>query len=97
MKNVRRQFDKDCEGNERIVSTPGICGGDARIRFTRIPVWLVVKARRNGATDAMLLADYPFLSPLDLADVWLYYGNHIAEINQQILENEGPLQTSESG
>lgn len=76
--------------SERIVSTPGICGGDARIRFTRIPVWLVVKARRDGATDATLLDDYPFLSPLDLADAWFYYGTHIAEINQQILENEKP-------
>ena len=34
-----------------IQKTPGVCGGDARVRTTRIPVWLLVLSRRMGRTD----------------------------------------------
>lgn len=45
-----------------IQKTPGICGGDACIRKTRIPVWTLVAARRLGASDADLL--HYFVTPL---------------------------------
>src|SRR5438067_13710349 len=57
----------------RIEKTPGVCGGDARVAGTRIPVWLLVYARRRGSTDAALLADYPSLTRADLDAVWDYY------------------------
>lgn len=42
-----------------IDSQPQICGGSARIIRTRIPVWLLEALRRDGRSEAELLADYP--------------------------------------
>ena len=42
-----------------IQNTPGVCGGDACIRQTRIPVWVLVNARGLGISEAELLEDYP--------------------------------------
>jgi uncharacterized protein (DUF433 family) len=71
-----------------IQKTPGVGGGDARIRNTRIPVWLIVNARRLGATDARLLEDYPGLTPADLDACWDYYHEHPIEIEQGIWFND---------
>ena len=38
-----------------IDSTPDVPGGEARIVRTRIPVWVLVQARRLGASEADLL------------------------------------------
>ena len=35
-----------------IESTAGVCGGDARIAGTRIPVWTLEHYRRLGLTEA---------------------------------------------
>jgi uncharacterized protein (DUF433 family) len=45
-----------------IEKTPGVCGGDACISGTRIPVWVLVNARNLGISEAQLLKDYPTLS-----------------------------------
>jgi type III restriction enzyme len=37
-------------GMERIQKTPGVCGGAARIRNTRIPVWTIVQLPQLGRT-----------------------------------------------
>jgi type III restriction enzyme len=66
--------------------TPGVCGGDACIRGTRIPVWLLVELRRNGASDAAILDDYPGLQPDDLAAAWAYYESNRAEIDAAIAD-----------
>ncbi|MDB5306486.1 MAG: hypothetical protein JWO38_688 [Gemmataceae bacterium] len=50
----------------RIQKTPGVMGGEACVRRTRIPVWTLVLARKLGRTDADLLADFPGLVPADL-------------------------------
>ena len=71
-----------------IDSTPDVLGGEARIVRTRIPVWLLVQARRLGATEAELLRSYPTLRAEDLTNAWAYARSHEAEIEQQILENE---------
>jgi uncharacterized protein (DUF433 family) len=71
-----------------IEKTPGICGGDARIANTRIPIWVIVQARNLGNTEADLLADYPSLNATDLANAWTYATAHSAEIAQAIQENE---------
>lgn len=71
-----------------IDSTPGVCGGDPCIVRTRIPVWLLVQARRLGATEAQLLLDYPSLQAGDLANAWAYARAHGDEIDRQIKENE---------
>jgi uncharacterized protein (DUF433 family) len=71
-----------------IEKTPGICGGDARIANTRIPIWVIVQARQLGNTEADILANYPSLNATDLANAWTYATANPVEIAQAIQENE---------
>jgi uncharacterized protein (DUF433 family) len=71
-----------------IERTPGVCGGDARIRGTRIPVWLLVAYRKDGASDKELLEMYPTLTLGDLSAAWWYYAEHHDEVEQSIREQE---------
>lgn len=64
-----------------IQKTPGVMGGDACIRQTRIPVWLLVSLRQQGATETYLLEDYPDLTAADLTNAWLYAENNAEEVN----------------
>ena len=63
-----------------IEKTSRVMGGDACIRQTRIPVWLLVSLRRQGASEASLLEDYPGLTDADLTYAWHYASTHQAEI-----------------
>jgi len=71
-----------------IDSRPDVCGGEASIVRTRIPVWLLEQARRLGTTEQALLAAYPSLRTEDLVNAWNYARAHSAEIESQIRENE---------
>ena len=71
-----------------IDSNPKVCGGEPCIVRTRIPVWLLVRARDLGASEADLLLSYPTLRAEDLANAWAYVRAHRAEIEQQIRNNE---------
>ena len=71
-----------------IDSTSGVCGSEPCIVRTRIPVWILVQARRLGSSEADLLRCYPTLRAEDLANAWAYYRSHRQEIEQQISENE---------
>jgi uncharacterized protein (DUF433 family) len=74
--------------NTRIQKTAGVCGGDARVGNTRIPVWLLVLARKQGQTDAQLLDAYPALAAADLDAAWDYYREQPVEIEQAIWFND---------
>jgi uncharacterized protein (DUF433 family) len=71
-----------------IESTPGVSGGEPCIVRTRIPVWLLVRARELGTSEADLLHAYPALRAEDLANAWAYARAHKDEIAQQIRDNE---------
>lgn len=71
-----------------IESYRNVCGGEACIVRKRIPVWLLVQARRLGSSDADLLRAYPTLRAEDLANAWAYARAHPDEIDRQIAENE---------
>jgi uncharacterized protein (DUF433 family) len=71
-----------------IRKTIGVCGGAARIRDTRIPVWTLVVYRQQGASTEELLQNYPGLTSQDLQAAWNYYETHQAEIDQWISEDE---------
>lgn len=71
-----------------IESSVGVCGGEACIVRTRIPVWVLEQARRLGTSEADLLRCYPTLRAEDLAHAWAYVRSHREEIDQQIRENE---------
>ena len=69
-----------------IQKTYGICGGQARIRNTRIAVWTLVSLRQQGATEQELLGNFPNLSLEDLTVVWGYYYNNKSEVDSTIAE-----------
>jgi len=71
-----------------IEKTPGVCGGDACIAGTRIPVWSLINSRNLGLTDGQLLDAYPSLSREDLKNAPSYYFVYQAEIDELIAENE---------
>jgi uncharacterized protein (DUF433 family) len=71
-----------------IEKTPGVCGGEARIAGTRIPVWLLVGFQQRGLSDVDLLSNYPRLSTDDLTHAWEYAAAHSDEIANAIRENE---------
>ncbi len=71
-----------------VQKTPGICGGRACIRTTRITVWGLVNSRRLGEADAQILKSIGGLTPDDLHAAWIYYQQHPAEIDEDIRENE---------
>ncbi len=71
-----------------IDSNPNVCGGEPCIVRTRIPVWVLVQAKRLGMSEADLLHSYPTLRAEDLVNAWGYYRTHPDEIERQIRENE---------
>jgi uncharacterized protein (DUF433 family) len=71
-----------------IEKTPGVCGEDACISGTRIPIWVLANARNLGISEAQLLKDYPTLSATDLANAWVYATVYPEEIATAIRENE---------
>ncbi|MEG4044771.1 DUF433 domain-containing protein [Microcoleus sp. Pol17_C1] len=64
-----------------ITKTPDVCGGDACIAQTRLPVWLFVSLRRQGSSDAELLQFYPQLNAANLVNV-----STCAEANSEEIE-----------
>jgi uncharacterized protein (DUF433 family) len=71
-----------------IEAQPGICGGEPCIAGARIPVWLLVAARREGLSDADLLQAYPSLDAEQLSQAWAYARAHPVEIDTAIAANE---------
>jgi uncharacterized protein (DUF433 family) len=55
-----------------ISKTPGVCDGDACIRNSRIPVWVLESFRRLGMKESRLLDNYATLTATDLANAWAY-------------------------
>lgn len=67
---------------------PGVCGGDACLTRTRIPVWVLEQFRRYGAPEQQVLDSYPTITAEMLHEAWAYASDHPAEIDQAIYENE---------
>ncbi len=71
-----------------ITSLPGICGGAARVKGTRIPVWGLEKSRREGCTEGDVLMMYPTLTLPALLAAWHYAAANQREMDGQIAVNE---------
>lgn len=80
-----RIFLQERLSSKPIQVTAGVCGGQPRIRNTRIPVWTLVVFRQQGADKEELLRNYPTLTDDDLIDAWAYYEQHREELNQAII------------
>lgn len=72
---------------ERITKTPGVCGGNACIRDTRITVWGLVEWRRLGLSNAEIRRRVQGLEEADLQAAWSYAARHPEEIEQAIRKN----------
>ena len=66
-----------------VQKTPNVCGGDACIRDTRIPVWLLVRFKQEGWTDERLLENYPVLIRADLTAAWDFYAANASKIEAE--------------
>ena len=71
-----------------IEKAANVCGGDACVAGTRVPVWVLEQARRLGASEGDLLADYPSLTAADLAVSWAYVRANRSDIESAIRGNE---------
>src|SRR6476661_5621223 len=71
-------------GSLGIKKTPGVCGGDACIGNTRIPVWSLVCDRRLGASDGIILESFPDLTAADLVNAWAYADATQRKLNRQL-------------
>jgi type III restriction enzyme len=73
---------------ERIVKTPGVCGGRARVAGTRIPVWVIIQWIGTGLSIDSVHGILPSLSIDDIEDAMYYAKHNIEEITRDINENE---------
>jgi uncharacterized protein (DUF433 family) len=71
-----------------VQKTPGVCGGRACVRNTRITVWGLVNSRRLGASDDQILHNIMGIAPEDLEAAWDYFKQHPDEIEKDIRDNE---------
>lgn len=87
-KSIRMYLSKQTTQTDTNISTiqktAGVCGGNARIRNTRIPVWTIVSFYKLGASDEEILRNYPGLTPADLRLASSYYEQHQDEIDRVI-------------
>lgn len=71
-----------------IRKSAGVLGGEARVRDTRIPVWLLSRFMDLGRTQEDLLRDYPDLTLEDLEAVEKYCEMFPKEIRDAIAADE---------
>lgn len=71
-----------------VQKTPGVCGGEACIRNTRITVRGLVRYRQLGLSDQGILDAIQGLMRDDLAAAWDYHAAHPTEIEETIRLNE---------
>ena len=70
-----------------IVHDAGICGGEPRIRGTRITVRTIVESIRIYHATEPVLQACPDLTPMTLNAALVYYVEHPEEIEQYIREH----------
>lgn len=63
-----------------VKKTPGVAGGHACVRSTRIAVWTLISLAQQGMNDEELIKNFPGLTPFDLLAARVYYQTHQAEI-----------------
>ena len=72
---------------ERITRTPGVCGGDACLAGTRIPVWVLAAAHRAGVGPQRIADMYEGVSLADVEAALDYARAFPDEIEDQIAAN----------
>ena len=62
-----------------IIRDPGICGGEAVIKGTRVPIRTILASLAEGATGEQILADFPTLTESDVRAVIAFAAASAAE------------------
>ena len=88
--DLLHEFGQLQKPDELICKTPGVIGGDACIRKTRIAVWMLVELRdRLGMSNDKIKSYFdPPLTDADLSAAWEYYEHNAQEIDEAIRRNE---------
>lgn len=73
---------------KQVKVSAGVMGGDACIRDTRIPVWLVVRCKQLGFSDERILSNYPELTAADLIVAWDFYAAHAEQVEAERRSHE---------
>ena len=75
-KAFRKTVDHNLEtfrwGRKRVVSSPGVLGGEPVFRGTRVPLRHVASLFRKGVSEEEIIEDFPRLSARDLAYARLF-------------------------
>ena len=80
---------------ERIVKTPGTCGGKARISGHRIRVLdIVAWHEHQGMSADEIVAQFPTLTLSDVHTALAYYFDHIEEIRAEMQEERSIVEES---
>src|ERR1700752_1555274 len=75
--------------DQRIETTPGVCGGKPRIAGHRIRVQDIAAWHElQGMSADQIVAGYPQLSLADVHAALAYYHSHRDEIHRQMKEDE---------
>jgi uncharacterized protein (DUF433 family) len=74
-----------------IVRNPRVLGGEPTIAGTRIPVWVVVAARRMQQDVPAILRAYPALTAALVEEALAFADAHPREIETALAENEVEL------
>jgi uncharacterized protein (DUF433 family) len=86
--------EKAAVSTEHIEITPGICGGQPRIKGTRIRVQdIYLWFEREGRSADEIVSEHPHLTLADVFAALAYYWDHRDEIRQQIKEDEALVAT----
>lgn len=80
-------FERRKTPKRGVSKTPGVCGGDACIDGTRMPIWSLVNHRLMGFSDLEILYSFPAMTADDLKTAWNYYRENQAEIDDLIREH----------
>lgn len=70
-----------------IVKAPGLCGGAATIRGTRVSVWVLATYARAGYEANVIRTFFPYLTLAQIYDALSYWQDHPAEIEESVLRN----------
>jgi uncharacterized protein (DUF433 family) len=73
-----------------IERVPGLAGGRAVIKGSRVAVWAIVESYRSGLTPEEILAHYPQLTLAKIFDALGYCDDNREEIDGDIAANRPP-------
>lgn len=81
--------------SDRIVRTPGTCGGKARIAGHRIRVLdIVAWHEHQGMSADEIVSQFPSLTLADVYIALAYYFDHIEEIQQEMRDAQAMFEES---